>query len=863
MATAVNNNQDIISQYQQMSSKQTAQSIFNGSFDDMQNLSIKDRIELTPAVRLAREKLDKVNAEMEENTEIAESLDVLGTKLKAFVDRVDVFSNPIDSKDDVFKRKNAIISSTDIQAQYVDVDVATESNVGDFQISVKTLAKEHEFFFGTEKVSTGDPNVVNTVIQNLAHVTLNDIKTAIEGAAVDKVGVVPSNPLAYSLYSMVLSAINKSTPIATLRADSLAAYNDMLVKDISEGYSSLSAEVVSAVDTKFNSGNYVFQSLPGERIVANRILEDVNLAGDIISRLAAIADVTTPSKTAILDAIDTPPIAGMTYVSRLPDPEKHPLAYAIAHAAWDGADGIKTMLELKTLASAIETSPALFHTHLSKNRDMYPENSEEWSNKFAKYVLDKIHSKIGSSGMTFLTLKAEVEASYLDYLEKCKVTLENGNTLQDVIDKINATTEFSGVTATTIELASGNLLLTVASKNSGSKHSIKAYSYPAPTLLFSAAPISMSSGFANNAQTQSAETLGNDSVCMIDGLPVVRSSNKFEYSKGTLISLLKENTTGEYQSIHIEPEYEEIIPQMQLLVKEFNELSNYLAEQSTRDQYTGLYLEDAKLGKSETARILKNMLSIITTFFSSSGISLRDVGIKTEDKRTENGKASYLGLNLDPYVLLTELKKDSARVEKLFGKTQTSTNTAMRISNFSDVYNKNYVKFKVQIDTTNSLGPDTNRGAKIQIVDELGNPIGEPEYHLLSGTAGNYKVDLRNMKESKLYGLDISYKSSISTSTDVEMAVNYGFAANAYGLLNAYSDDSTKARIGKISSEILNIYQINTDLQREKIDKEQNLETNISFAENKIGNSMSKSQKAQFDAKVLDAYIKAQDSTNQ
>jgi|SRR5690554_6349 len=238
--------------------------------------------------------------------------------------------------------------------------------------------------------------------------------------------------------------------------------------------------------------------------------------------------------------------------------------------------------------------------------------------------------------------------------EETQITVEAEDSLQSLVQKINDTEE-SGVTASAIQVGTGEYKLTLTSKETGLANQINIEENLGGALIFT--------------ETQEAK----DAVVSINGLAVTRSSNTItDVIEGVTLELKK---AGESTELTIETDKEKIVDAVKKFVDGYNSVMAYISQNSS---YT--YNETTEKGSSGPLfgdSGLRSIQTQLKSYFSQavSGVAqevnqLAMIGI-TGASGIEGAKSGKIEFDEDKF--LEKLDDNFDDISTLFGAKSSAS----------------------------------------------------------------------------------------------------------------------------------------------------------------------------------------------
>ena len=275
------------------------------------------------------------------------------------------------------------------------------------------------------------------------------------------------------------------------------------------------------------------------------------------------------------------------------------------------------------------------------------------------------------------------------------ITIDVGDTLENIAAKINGTTTNSKVHADIIKVADGDFRLKISALKTGVSN---AYAVGGDTTVFD----SIFTGGASSA------VAAEDSQFVLDGsLTITRPTNTIDDAiDGVTFTLYNETPTN---TVRVDVLSDSTAAQAKIeeLVQTYNDVKTFIAKQQERDE-NGKQLDTAILGESD---ILNNFVNTVINEFSAnaSGVtgdinSLSDIGIQLFDYAgdAENPAVDNL-LQIDTSTLQGKLQGNFDDVRALF-EFQLNSTAPDRLSVYSRTNSISLNAFTVDVDFGRAAG---------------------------------------------------------------------------------------------------------------------------------------------------------------
>jgi len=405
------------------------------------------------------------------------------------------------------------------------------------------------------------------------------------------------------------------------------------------------------------------------------------------------------------------------------------------------------------------------------------------------------------------------------------VTLNDGDSLNQVAAKINAVSDQSQVAATIIQVAPGDFRLSLKTTETGA-----ALNYASPALGV---------GYAQ-------ETDALDAQFTIDGTTITRSSNSVDdVIDGLTFNLLQETPVGDTLTVNLQPDTELVKEAIFSFVDAYNEFRIFEAKQSEIGE-DGLPTEDALLASDTTLRTVttrvNNEITGIVEGITSGPNQLAQLGITFNDFPGDEETPEVRNiLNVDEAALDSALATDFNGVRQVFEFDAVSDNPNLAV--FSRTNALDATSIDLNIDQTNGIYEATfDNGGGPTTVTLDATPI-------TTGTG----VILEGQEGTELEGLVLIFSSPNDATVNLDLT--QGIGDRLYNTIDTLLDKDT----GAVAVEQENISETNTRLQDEirRIDEmverfRQQLLREFSALESAISeaNVLLQTLKAQSDARI-------------
>lgn len=357
------------------------------------------------------------------------------------------------------------------------------------------------------------------------------------------------------------------------------------------------------------------------------------------------------------------------------------------------------------------------------------------------------------------------------------VTLDNNDTLQDVVDKINGVKSQSGVSASIIQIGTGQYRVSLKTIDTGAAEN---YATPATAI-----------GWA-------VETNAVDASIEVDGTTVTRSTNSIsDVVDGLTFNLLAATPVTDTLTVGVNADTELVKNAIFSFVESYNELRIFAAKQGEVGT-DGLPKEGALLGQSATMR---NIVSSVTTEVSNivdglgAGVAnkLADIGITMYDFPGDAETPEVRNLfTINETKLNSAIASKFEEVRDIFEFDYGSDDPDLVI--FSRTNSLNATQIQLTIDQTNGVYTAMVNGNSVNLTGTAVPGGGL----LLEGADG-----------SDLDGLVLIYNNTGDATVNVNLS--QGIGDRVYNALDAILETDT----GALEVELNSISEKSERMQKE------------------------------------------------
>lgn len=362
------------------------------------------------------------------------------------------------------------------------------------------------------------------------------------------------------------------------------------------------------------------------------------------------------------------------------------------------------------------------------------------------------------------------------------IGLTDGDTLAQMLSKINAVKGDSGVEANAVKVSDGNYRLTFKATATGTDQNFD----------FNAAnPTFFSGGLGFFSQTDAV-----DSLVTIDGTQVTRQTNNInDLVDGINFSLSQVTPPGTELTVGVQADTELAKNAILNFVDAYNAFRVFASKQ-TETTDDGERVSEAVIGSNNSLRSLINSVgteisSVVDGLASNN--SLAAVGIELTDFAGDDETPFTRNiLQVDDGQLDAALASDFNAVRKVFEFDYTADNPDFVVFKRTNGLSATSISFN--IDQTNGIFEATVDGTT---------------YTLESAPLGSGGVSLTGPDGSPIAGLNVLYTNTDDTVVNVNLT--QGVADRLYNVL----DNSLDEEDGIISQEIDSLGERNTRLEED------------------------------------------------
>lgn len=359
----------------------------------------------------------------------------------------------------------------------------------------------------------------------------------------------------------------------------------------------------------------------------------------------------------------------------------------------------------------------------------------------------------------------------LDGGADANITLEDGDSLQDVVSKFNAVKDRTGIQATVLKVATGSpnnsYKIVFSGTATGTTGAFEFDAVPGPGQTVTSDP----DGVLGQLTYTPRQTAQN-AIFKLDGVSIQRESNTVDdLIEGVTLTLKQPLDVATPITMKIEPDTEIVTNALNAFADVYNEMRVFAAKQMEVGD-DGLPTEDAVLANDNTLRsvitqVADQMNVVVAGLTNGDPERLADIGINFQNfEGDDDNPATKNIIVIDAQKLQSALQSNFDGVRGIFEYQMTSENSNLATFKRTNALNVN--DFTLNLDVTNNVYTATYSGGTIQL-----------DYEPLSGGG----VTLKGQAGTVLEGLELVYGSTQDDSFDVH--VSQGIGDKLFNVLDA------------------------------------------------------------------------------
>lgn len=340
------------------------------------------------------------------------------------------------------------------------------------------------------------------------------------------------------------------------------------------------------------------------------------------------------------------------------------------------------------------------------------------------------------------------------------ITLEENDSLQTVVSKINAVKERTGIQATVVKVSSGtpnnNYKIVFTGTKTGAANGFDMAD--SGTITADADNAWGQLGFATPSQT------ARDAEFQLDGVTITRDSNTVtDLVDGVTFTLKQPYADTAPVTVSVQPDLEIVTNAINALADVYNELRVFAANQSAVGE-DGLPLETSVLANNATLRgivtsVTNEITSMVTGLAEGASRTLTEIGINFQDFEGDDENPSTRNIIvINAEKLQSALADNFDGVRDIFEFQMTTDNPNISIYARSSTVSVN--EFSLAVDITNGTYTATYDGGSTAEFDASDVSAG---VKLLTGRAG-----------TPFAGLQFIYASTDDDTIEINLTQGIG-----------------------------------------------------------------------------------------
>ncbi len=329
------------------------------------------------------------------------------------------------------------------------------------------------------------------------------------------------------------------------------------------------------------------------------------------------------------------------------------------------------------------------------------------------------------------------------------ITLEAGDTLNDILSKVNAQKATTGVEATVIKTGTDSYRLQFSATTTGLESDFDV----------NIASNNGAGGVLENIGFNNTQAASN-ALFTLNGIAIESQSNTITDAVNGLSFTIKQPTGGTTVTAKIEADTEIMENGIVNFVNAYNEFRLFLGRQTERNE-EGLPTEDAVLANDSMLRTISTKInnainSIVGGLEASAPKNLRDIGINfvAFEGDAENPPATNL-LEIDTDALRDALSTNMSGVRSLFELQMTSNNSDFYV--FESQKGVQVNEFTVNVDTV---------AGTAEAVFTVGGVLKTVALDYSTYSGG---VTLKGQAGTEFEGLTFIYANTVDASINVKL----------------------------------------------------------------------------------------------
>ena len=444
-----------------------------------------------------------------------------------------------------------------------------------------------------------------------------------------------------------------------------------------------------------------------------------------------------------------------------------------------------------------------------------------------------------SSASNALTIERDLNNAFGTGVE---VTINEGDSLLDIANAINSKKNITGVSATIIQVATGDYRLSIQSETTGVTNSFNL--------------VDVSDVFNSTVPFTQTQAALDASFTLNGSLNITRPTNTItDVVDGLTFSLFQDTPPGTTLTLDVTQDTDSATDSIISFLNAYNDFRQFVGVQQERDANGNLtetaLLANDPLLNSAASRFEQELNGIVSALTNGDPTRLADVGITFTDFAgdDDNPPASNI-LTLDQDKLTAAIQSNYDAVRRVFEFTSTSSSSNLTVYKRTNALK--ITDFSLDIDTTRAVG-DQVRVTYIDPTTNLPTVINASFTKSSTGTGGT----ITGKTGTVIEGLSLLYTGD-GTDSNITVSVSQGIADRIYNATDDFVKSGGLIDSGTSSfKSSMDRVQQDIDTMNARIDEERNkLLERYSALEQVISKS---NQLLQF----LDAQLQAFFASNQ
>lgn len=358
------------------------------------------------------------------------------------------------------------------------------------------------------------------------------------------------------------------------------------------------------------------------------------------------------------------------------------------------------------------------------------------------------------------------------------ITFVAGDSLRTVVNKFNAVSEDTGITASSVKISNGNYRLIFTSTETGTDAVFDLKNISTVT--------SDPSGVLTNISITTTQTPLNAEF-KVNGVDITSQSNTVSDVIDGVTLTLKATTSGNSLQLNVAPDKELVKAGITNFIDAYNAFKLFYAKQTEVDD-SGKPKDTAVLNTSSTLRALlnnvSNEISATVSGLSSGFNKLSDIGISASDFSgdSENPTTRNI-LTYKDADLTSAIDENFNKVQDIFEFSISSSSSKLQV--FSRTNALSTTAFSIQ------STPSTDTYTATYDVNGVPTTVNLNATKVLNNLGAVSSINLSGVAGTKLEGLVLIYAGNDDTTINV--TATQGIGDRLYNILNPVLTTETGA----------------------------------------------------------------------